>query len=975
MGEVAVEKHLRVQTIYPIHQLEDVQITWQPNEHGRLLVRGIVDEAVNVSATLQALASDEIRVYESDGQQETTLFRGWISAAHTTHTQGVYHIELEGLSGSAMLDGKRHRRTFQNTSMSYAEVMDELVSAYPGHDVLYRVGEGVPIVEPVIQYDETDWELLKRLASHFQSVVVCDILEARPKLFVGIPPGKSLSLSADTSYLAGKDLLAFQRAGGYEAGLHDTDFFYYDIQSTARMSLGDEVAFRGKSLIVSEVKGRMKQGDFVYTYRLSRAEGIRRERANNAKLTGISLSGEVLEVKGEQVKLHLSVDSKQAKEGAHWYPFSPATGSAMYCMPKVGTQASLYVPDASGAGALVVGSVRSNGASCAKMGDPSQRYFGTEHGSELALLPSAIHLTGGSKEPLKLSFDDETGITMTSHKKLTLNAKMDISLYTPKRVVIRAQSQLMAKKLAAQSGFTIEGDYHFLGTNVKAAGTDRTSFAPYDDEPKQGVKPETPSETETPKKKKKFSWGKLAANVLGALAVVAVVAVVAAVTVATLGAGAVVIGAVVAGAVAAGGIAVGAKAVSDIRRGEVSDFGDYAADAFRESMIGAASGAIFGPFGSGASLLGRMAVNGISGAAESIVSQLTDNEEGFSWKQVAFSAGISAATVGLLDAKIVGKTVGEYIGQGANKVAPWLVNGMGAVAEKFGKFVGKISEWGNIGKSYLKEKGTLVIKGLKQEVKEIGDSVQALKKTIGDLEIPSSQSKEALVYGYMSPNKTVAEAWQDTKDAVSKFLKKPDKPPEKLPEIEKPDPGGTGKTSQAKQQEAYEKAMEHAAKNQPPYTRKPNAPKNYKKKVRNEDGTTTYTFTSMKNGKDYQVNFDKEGFPIFGSKYDTALPEKFYLEPDGVQFEYLSKKLYADITSNSKLAGNFSEVEIALLKEGKVPKTLTWHHHQDSGKMQIVDYFEHQVAGHTGGRAIWGGGKPGRSGKLKNEILELLSWD
>ncbi|WP_079421474.1 hypothetical protein [Paenibacillus ferrarius] len=34
----------------------------------------------------------------------------------------------------------------------------------------------------------------------------------------------------------------------------------------------------------------------------------------------------------------------------------------------------------------------------------SLRYFGTEHGSELALLPGAIHLTGGSRESLKLSF-------------------------------------------------------------------------------------------------------------------------------------------------------------------------------------------------------------------------------------------------------------------------------------------------------------------------------------------------------------------------------------------------------------------------------------------------------------------------------------------------------------------------------------------------------------------------------------------
>ncbi|WP_217563414.1 hypothetical protein, partial [Paenibacillus sp. GbtcB18] len=63
---------------------------------------------------------------------------------------------------------------------------------------------------------------------------------------------------------------------------------------------------------------------------------------------------------------------------------------------------------------------------------------------------------------------DASGATITSHKKLTLNAGEDISLYTPKRNVIKATSQLMAKKLAAQSGFAIEGEYHFLSENVLA---------------------------------------------------------------------------------------------------------------------------------------------------------------------------------------------------------------------------------------------------------------------------------------------------------------------------------------------------------------------------------------------------------------------------------------------------------------------------------------------------------------------------
>ncbi|MFC9777505.1 hypothetical protein [Paenibacillus chitinolyticus] len=333
---------------------------------------------------------------------------------------------------------------------------------------------------------------------------------------------------------------------------------------------------------------------------------------------------------------------------------------SQYCMPKVGTDASLYLPDESCSNAKVLDCVRKNGDNCAKTGNPSNRYFGTEHGSEVELTPTAVNVAGGSKEPLKLSFDDASGVTITSHKKLTLNAGEDISLYTPKRIVIKATSQLMAKKLAAQSGFAIEGEYHFLSENVLAEGRDQTSYPPYNDEPQEGTPPPPPE----PPPEKKFSWGKLLGNVVGALAIVA------AVTVATLGAGTVVI----AGAVAAGTAAVAAKAISDISRGEVSDFGDYAADAFRESVIGA----VFGPLGAGAPILGKMVVGGVSGAAESIVSQLTDGDPGFSWGQVLFTAGVGFGTAGLLDAKILQKTVGEYISQGATKIAPkWIADEFG----------------------------------------------------------------------------------------------------------------------------------------------------------------------------------------------------------------------------------------------------------------------------------------------------------
>ncbi|MEK3979148.1 T7SS effector LXG polymorphic toxin [Psychrobacillus sp. FSL K6-2836] len=187
---------------------------------------------------------------------------------------------------------------------------------------------------------------------------------------------------------------------------------------------------------------------------------------------------------------------------------------------------------------------------------------------------------------------------------------------------------------------------------------------------------------------------------------------------------------------------------------------------------------------------------------------------------------------------------------------------------------------------------------------------------------------------------------------------------------------GTGDTKTKNiNKEKFENAMVEAVRNQPPYTRKPNKPRNFKSKVRNEDGTTTYTFISKKNEKEYNVAYDKKGFPIFNTKHEISLPEKLYLETDAVQFEYLSKSLYKEIKGNPELATKFTKQEIELLEAGKVPQTLTWHHNQQPGEMQIVDYFEHQSASHTGGRAIWGGGEAGRKGEIKKQILEMISWD
>ena len=57
----------------------------------------------------------------------------------------------------------------------------------------------------------------------------------------------------------------------------------------------------------------------------------------------MSLGGTVEKTDHEQVWLRLDIDGAGGK-AAYPYDWAPATGSLMYCMPKVGTRVSLYIP-------------------------------------------------------------------------------------------------------------------------------------------------------------------------------------------------------------------------------------------------------------------------------------------------------------------------------------------------------------------------------------------------------------------------------------------------------------------------------------------------------------------------------------------------------------------------------------------------------------------------------------------------------
>ncbi|HDR5276883.1 TPA: WXG100 family type VII secretion target [Bacillus thuringiensis] len=102
------------------------------------------------------------------------------------------------------------------------------------------------------------------------------------------------------------------------------------------------------------------------------------------------------------------------------------------------------------------------------------------------------------------------------------------------------------------------------------------------------------------------------------------------------------------------------------------------------------------------------------------------------------------------------------------------------------------------------------------------------------------------------------------------------------------------------------------------------------------------------------IPYDAEGFPIFESKGEIILKEADFKKSRTTQSRKCSKALYEQIMENPELALKFTDEEIQLFKIGKTPEHYTWHHHQDTGRMQLVDYQTHHDTGHTGGYKIWG---------------------
>lgn len=634
---------IKLESPWEIQSIYELQITRELNQHATLYITARVTEDSGKKVGLEETVDEQVKIYIEDETEPKYIFKGRLQEV-SIHQSGAFYILTASFkSQTSMLDSQRKSRSFQDTSLNYSDIVAKILADYPDKD-FELTAEKMPINGPLIQYQETDWEFIKRIASYQETIVVPDIILDQIVFSFGYPAGGDKTLPENIKYISGKDIAAYNIDWAYNPELILNEYTYYEVESFWELNLGDKVTFQNYELYVGAVTIELKDGILIYTAKLVRKLTLRQNPIYNEKIQGVSLEGKVLALQNQEIKLHLDIDQEQDEGTAYWYPFVPPTTDMMYLMPQIGTNASLYIPGLHEQNAIITGSVRTNGGGCEKTGDPNTRYLGTEYGQELKLAPGGIYITAG-KSNLVANFDDEEGVKLSSHKKLILEAEQEIIIESQKTVSISAASQILIATPSA--AISMENETHFLAAQTHITCTDEAPF-PEVEQPEQEQEEqeqETAPATEESQQGFSINWGAVIVGAVAAAAVVAVASV-------TFGIGAPL--ALAAIGAAAGTIAYMAK--DDVDKGSFSGVEKYIEETIKTIVVTLIVGAMMGPMAAAAGtgfLITRL-MDGIAGGLSSGVDGVLFGD-GIDVDNMELSFAMSAAMGSVKLAKGAGK--------------------------------------------------------------------------------------------------------------------------------------------------------------------------------------------------------------------------------------------------------------------------------------------------------------------------------
>ncbi|GIO84690.1 hypothetical protein J25TS5_16220 [Paenibacillus faecis] len=458
---------------FELVNLQELTITKKFNEHAYFTFKGMIPEELKDSYVSMSGSDTPVVISQMDEEgQSAPLFCGLIQKISISSVRDIYYLNVEGISYTYLLDLEKKRRSFQNKKMTYTQLLETMTSEYPNLDILNAATDGkTPLGHFTLQYEETDWQFLRRIASRFRTGLMPAAGFDTPKVCFGLLDGSSKGELSNFNYKVRK------RMDAYRLALHkpnlkvaEDDFVYYEVESPKVFDLGNAIEFKGKQLYVFEAYTVMKNGLLTHRYILSTREGLRQPTYFNDQIIGASIQGKVIDVTKDQVKLHLDMDASQKPEEAHWFRYSSmytAEGNTgWYCMPEKGDHVRIYFPGNKEEDGFATSSMRTQAGERGsdKLGNPNIKYFRTPSGKELMFSPEEIVITGKDGE-IFIRLSEKDGIEISSSLPIQLNTPQDLVMNADQSIVFSAKEEI--RMSCKESQILLNGNTKIVGTELR----------------------------------------------------------------------------------------------------------------------------------------------------------------------------------------------------------------------------------------------------------------------------------------------------------------------------------------------------------------------------------------------------------------------------------------------------------------------------------------------------------------------------
>ena len=145
------------------HTIGKIKYTASPNQ------LSLYDALIDKKGDKTIVITGRSNISDEAGNATDKIFlNGVISKLRIKETKaGALAVELLCSSKSILLDRIPRYRSFQDPTLTYTDIAQEVNKNYNDGETLVNIGEDMKAVPRMtIQYNETDWEYLKRIASY-----------------------------------------------------------------------------------------------------------------------------------------------------------------------------------------------------------------------------------------------------------------------------------------------------------------------------------------------------------------------------------------------------------------------------------------------------------------------------------------------------------------------------------------------------------------------------------------------------------------------------------------------------------------------------------------------------------------------------------------------------------------------------------------------------------------------------------------